>query len=113
MKLYNSRNNRVNDFPDHIANLRLTHNHVKNGGIYCLDSEISNYFDLKPSEEAKPEATPEPAQEGAEESPTDTSALSVKDLRALAVEKLGIDQAQANAMKKGELRDALESKTNS
>lgn len=118
MKLYNSRNKTVVEHPDHLAANILKYNHVKDNGIYCKADEIHKYFDTVeepivpdmpprapelPADPAPPAETPEPVK-GTEP--------SVDELRAMAVEQLGIPAEQAAAMKKDELRDALEAKEN-
>ena len=48
MKLYDLSKNRIVQFPDYIAKLKLRRKHISQGGIYCTVAEISKYVSTPP-----------------------------------------------------------------
>lgn len=136
MRMYNSQNNQVSEVPDHIAKKQLKYNHVSEGGIWVKESEIEKWFnleedpveatDVKPipdlmipakkakapkAEKAPAKAAPvvkaKPVKKVQTQTPKGLEGMSVADLRAMAVKKLGIEEAEAKTYKKDELIEAL------
>lgn len=137
-RLYNSQNDQLADVPDHLAKKYLKYNHVSEGGIWVLESEMKKYFDLEeisPTEAsdvkplpdlmipkkaavkapkvAKPAPLPakaKPVKKAQTQPVKGLAGLGVTELRAMAVKKLGMEEAEAKTYKKDELIEALKKK---
>lgn len=141
VRMYNSQNDQLADVPQRIAAKMLKFNHVSEGGVWCLESEMKKYFDLeeinpteasdvkplpdlmlpkkgtpkaaaKVTKAAKPVqvAKPKPVKKVQTQSPKGLEGLGVSELRAMAVKKLGMEEAEAKTYKKDELIEALSKK---
>lgn len=48
MKIYDLSKNRIVQFPDYIAKIKLRRKHIRQGGIYCTVSEIEQFVSTPP-----------------------------------------------------------------
>lgn len=61
MKIYDLSKNRIVQFPDYIAKIKLRRKHIRQGGIYCTVSEIEQFVSTPPvSQVAAPVSKVEP-----------------------------------------------------
>lgn len=117
VSIFNSQTGKVEQHRPHIAKLKLKYNHVNDkerGGIFATEEEAKKMGLIKPVRKATKataktsgKAAPKPTSKGKKLTEFDIESMNIKDLKAMAVEKLGIDQDQAKGMKKDELIAAL------
>jgi hypothetical protein len=62
MKIYDLSQNKVVQFPDYIARIKLRSKHISKGGFYCTVQDIEKYVSVPPvvksSEEIQPGIAP-------------------------------------------------------
>jgi hypothetical protein len=59
MKLYNSKTNKYEEKPSHIAKHLLKWRHISNGGQYCLPGEMQDLLHVPPAPPAAEKAAKE------------------------------------------------------